>query len=152
MHRLFSISFILIVLCASTMALSIDRPMDTFSKRGLTDWFHEFLSENSNKEKNSDSSSKLSILKKFLSSSGDSNGNLDKLFQILNHVAEDKKNESTSSSTKLDRLLGFFKKSDLSSSNNLQLAMKLMNLVQGKTGFSSFSASDLQSLFKFASG
>ncbi|CAF1683553.1 unnamed protein product [Adineta ricciae] len=146
------------MLFISTMALSInhprDDPVDFLFKRGLIDWYNTFVSKDSNKDKNSDSISKLSILKQLLSSSGGTNSNLDKLFQILSNTAEDKQNTATSSATKLDRLLGFFKKTDSSSSssNNLQLALKLLNLAQGKSDFSSFNLSDLQSLLKFASG
>jgi len=122
--------------------------------QSFSKWSDEFLSRDSNKEKQSDSFSKLALLKKFLhsssSSSSDKNSRLDKLFQILSNSAADDKNESSSTSNKLNRLLGFF--DTHGSSTNLQLAMKLLNLAQGNGGLSSLSTTDVKSLIKFISG
>jgi len=124
--------------------------------QSFSKWLDEFLSRDSDKEKQSDSFSKLALLKKILfssssSSSSDKNNRLDKLFQILNNSTADDKNESSSSSSnKLNRLLGFF--DTHGSSTNLQLAMKLLNLAQGNGGLSSLSTTDMKSLIKFISG
>jgi len=119
----------------STITTAIEESSygQTFSK-----WFDEFLSEDSDKEKQSDTFSKLALLKKFLfssssSASSDKSSKLDKLFQLLSNSAADDKNKSSSSS-----------------SNNLQLALKLINLVQGNDGLSSLSINDMKSLIKFA--
>jgi hypothetical protein len=121
--------------------------------QSFSKWLDEFLSRDSDKEKQSDSFSKLALLKKILfsssSSSSDKNNRLDKLFQILNNSTDDDKNES-SSSNKLNRLLGFF--DTHGSSTNLQLAMKLLNLAQGNGGLSSLNTTDMKSLIKFVSG
>jgi hypothetical protein len=112
-----------------------------------------FISGDSNQDKQSDSFSKLALLKKFLSSSSsssDKKSKIDRLFQILNNNADDENNESSSSSNKLNRLLGFLNNNQDSSSNNLQLAKKLLNLAQGNDGggSSSLSFSDMKSLAK----
>lgn len=119
----------------STITTAIEESSygQTFSK-----WFDGFLSEDSDKEKQSDTFSKLALLKKFLfsssssslSSSSDKSSKLDKLFQLLSNSAADDKNKS--------------------SSNNLQLALKLINLAQGNDGLSSLSINDMKSLIKFA--
>jgi hypothetical protein len=95
--------------------------------QSFSKWLDEFLSRDSDKEKQFDSFSKLALLKKILFSS--------------------------SSSNKLNRLLGFFDTHGSSfSSTNLQLAMKLLNLAQGNGGLSSLNTTDMKSLIKFVSG
>ncbi|CAF2644415.1 unnamed protein product [Rotaria sp. Silwood2] len=127
-------------------------------RQSFNKWLNEFLSGDSNKEKNSNSFSKLALLKQFLfssSSSSSSNGKsskLDKLFQLLNEIATDDKNQSSSSTNKLNKLLQFFNTyASSSSSHNIQLALKLINLAQGNGGFSSLSISDMKSLINFIS-
>lgn len=94
--------------------------------QSFSKWLDEFLSRDSDKEKQSDSFSKLALLKKILFSS--------------------------SSSNKLNRLLEFFDTHGSSfSSTNLQLAMKLLNLAQGNGGLSSLNTTDMKSLIKFVS-
>ena len=137
-------------------------PEDASVGHGFSSWLSGVLSGGSHKDKQSDSFSKLALLRKFLSpsssssSSSDKGGKLDKLFQVLSLSASDDKNKASSSTAKLNQIMGFFNgqgsSSSSSSSSNLQLAMKLLSLSQGSGGLSSFSGSDLKSLMKFASG
>lgn len=120
-------------------------------------WLAGLLSKDPNKETQSNSFSKLAILKSFLlsSSSSTSNSKLNKLFDLLNISAMDDQNKKTSSSNKISRLLEFFGNqgsSSSSSSNNLQLALKLLNVAQGSGGLSTLNLSDVRSLLNFVSG
>ncbi|CAF3500017.1 unnamed protein product [Rotaria sp. Silwood1] len=134
---------------------TISNTTEEFSfRQSFNQWFNELLSGDSNKEKNSNSFSKLASLKQFVLPSSLSNSNLsklDKLFQLLSEIAGKDKKQSPSSS-KLNKLLHYFSTYALSSLlNNSQLAMQLINLTQVNSDFSSSSISNMKSLNNFVS-